>query len=103
VTSGHSVSVAESFTLFLPGRHPHVTRVGANTQGVFSDELDRTLPNGWTFELSNESYQAEDGRSFEGTGVPPDIEVPVFSREDLANSRDSALEKALEVLTHKVD
>lgn len=85
----------------LLGRDPHITRVGANTQGVFSDELNRILPNGWTFGLSNETYFTKDGRTFEGTGVPPDIEVPVFSKDDLVNGGDSALDKALELLTHK--
>ena len=31
----------------LMERRPRVTRVGENTQGVFSDVLDRRLPNGW--------------------------------------------------------
>jgi C-terminal processing protease CtpA/Prc len=75
--------------------------VGANTQGVFSDELDRRLPNGWTFGPSNETYLTKDGKTFEGTGVPPDIEAPIFPKEDLADGRDSAVDKALEVLTDK--
>jgi hypothetical protein len=101
VTSPHGVSAAETFTMALLGRDPHVTRVGANTQGVFSDELDRVLPNGWRFGLSNEIYLTKDGKSFEGTGVPPDIEVLIFPKEDLANGRDSALDKALDLLAHK--
>jgi len=101
LTSPHGLSAAETFTMALLGRDPHVTRIGANTQGVFSDELDRVLPNGWRFGLSNETYLTKDGKSFEGTGVPPDFEVPIFPKEDLANGRDSALDKALELLTHK--
>ena len=31
-------------------------------------------------------------------GVPPDIEAPIFPKEDLADRRDSALDKALELL-----
>src|SRR5262249_44374285 len=56
LTSPHGVSAAETFAMALLGRDPHVTRIGANTQGVFSDELVRRLPNGWTFGLSNEIY-----------------------------------------------
>ena len=82
-------------------RQPHVTRVGANTQGVFSDVLGRTLPNGWTFRFPNEIYLIREGKAFDGSGVPPDIEVPTFPAEDLANSRDSALDKALELLAPK--
>lgn len=32
-------------------------------------------------------------------GVPPDIEAPIFAKEDLAGGRDSALDKALEQIT----
>lgn len=101
LTSQHGLSAAESFTMALLGRNPHVTRVGANTQGVFSDELARVLPNGWTFGLSNETYLTNDGKTFEGIGVPPDIEIPIFPKEDFANGRDSALDKALALLAHR--
>jgi hypothetical protein len=101
LTSAHGISAAETFVMALLGRDPHVTRVGANTQGVFSDELGRRLPNGWTFGLSNETYLTKEGKTFEGTGVPPDIEAPIFPKEDLADGRDSAIDKALQVLADK--
>lgn len=101
LTSADSVSAAETFTMALLDRQPHVTRMGANTQGVFSDVLGRRLPNGWTFGLPNEIYLTEDGKAFDGPGVPPDVEVPIFPAEDLANGRDSALDKALEFLAGK--
>jgi len=101
LTSADSISAAETFTMALLDRDPHVVRVGANTQGVFSDVLARTLPNGWTFGLPNEIYLTKDGKAFDGIGVPTDIEVPIFSTKDLTNGRDSVLDKALELLTHK--
>lgn len=101
LTSADSVSAAETFTMAVLDRDPHVVRVGSNTQGVFSDVLGRKLPNGWTFGLPNEIYLTKDGKAFDGTGVPPDIEVPIFPMEDLTNGRDSALDKALELLAHK--
>jgi len=82
-------------------RQPHVIRVGANTQGVFSHVLVRRLPNGWKFGLPNEIYLTKDGETFDGVGVPPDISVPIFAAEDLGSGRDAALEKALELLTLK--
>jgi Peptidase family S41 len=103
LTSPHGVSAAETFAMALLGRDPHVTRIGVNTQGVFSDELDRILPNGWTFGLSNETYLTKDGKTFEGAGVPPDVEIPIFPKEDLANGRDSALDRALELLARKAE
>lgn len=101
LTSSDSISAAETFTMAILDRQPHVTRVGANTQGVFSDVLVRTLPNGWAFGLPNEIYLTKGGKAFDGPGVPPDIEVPIFPAKDLANGRDSALEKALELLAPK--
>ena len=50
------------------------------------------------FGLPNEIYLTKDGKAFDGPGVPPDIELPIFPAEDLANGRDSTLNKALELL-----
>jgi hypothetical protein len=94
----NTVSAGEVFAMSLFGRKPSITRIGENTQGVFSDVLGRKLPNGWTFTLPNQIYLTEDGRSFDGTGVPADISVPVLAREDLQAGHDSAIERALEVL-----
>jgi hypothetical protein len=101
LTSADSVSAAETFTMAILDRQPHIIRMGANTQGVFSDVLVRKLPNGWSFGLPNEIYLTKDGKAFDGAGVPPDIEVPVFPADDLANGHDSALNKALELLKSK--
>ena len=103
LTSSDSVSAAESFTMALLDRQPHVTRVGASTQGVFSDVLVRRLPNGWRFGLPNEIYLTKDGKAFDGAGVPPDVAVPIFPAEDLSSGRDSALDKALELLSPKAN
>ncbi|MFN7996631.1 MAG: S41 family peptidase [Bryobacteraceae bacterium] len=94
-----TVSAGETFTMALMGREPHITRIGDNTQGVYSDVLGRRLPNGWRFGLPNEVFLTESGNHFEASGVPPDIRVPVFSKVDLEKGRDAALEKALEVIS----
>lgn len=99
VLIGHNcVSAGETFAMALLGRKPLVHRIGESTQGVFSDVLTRQLPNGWHFGLPNQIYLTEDGKAFDGSGVPPTISVPVFPREDLQNKHDTALEKALQVL-----
>jgi len=97
LTGIHSVSAAETFTQALINREPAVTRVGQNTQGVFSDVLGRRLPNGWRFGLPNERF-VTNGKTYDGPGIPPSVAVPVFPPSDLANSRDTAIEKALEIL-----
>jgi C-terminal processing protease CtpA/Prc len=103
LTSRHSVSAAETFTMALMGRTPRVTRVGENTQGVFSDVLGRRLPNGWRFGLPNEIFLTQSGESFDGPGIAPDIAVPVFAKDDLEHGRDPAIRKALEILTPGMD
>ena len=93
-----TISAGETFTQALMGRTPHITRIGENTQGVFSDVLIRQLPNGWRFWLPNEVYRTPGGTTFDGTGIPPDVAVPVFADEDVAAGRDPALTKALQLL-----
>jgi hypothetical protein len=93
-----TISAGETFTQALMGRTPRVTRIGENTQGVFSDVLGRRLPNGWRFGLPNEVFRTPEGKTFDGDGIPPDIPVPVFADEDVAAGRDPGMAKALEVL-----
>ena len=93
-----TVSAGETFAMALLGREPRATLIGLNTQGVFSDILSRSLPNGWRFHLPNEIYLTAEGQAFDGTGVSPDIRVPFFSDGDLQNGRDAALEEAIKRL-----
>jgi C-terminal processing protease CtpA/Prc len=93
------MSAAETFSEALISRKPPVTRIGENTQGVFCDILDRHLPNGWTFGLPNAMYRMPDGRVFDVSGIPPDIELPVFSDADVAAGKDPAMAKAVELLS----
>ncbi|MEX0678768.1 MAG: S41 family peptidase [Pirellulales bacterium] len=101
LTGSNTVSAGETFTMALMGRTPQVTRVGENTQGVFSDELARQLPNGFRFALPNEIFLTEDGKAFDGSGIPPHVQVPVFSKEDLTKGCDVALDEAIEILRKK--
>ena len=101
LTGPLTVSAGETFTQALMGRTPHVTRIGEATQGVFSDVLGRSLPNGWRFGLPNEVFRTPAGRTFDGPGIPPDISVPVFADEDVAAGRDPAMVKAMQILGKK--
>ncbi len=96
-----TISAGETFTQALMGRTPSVTRIGENTQGVFSDVLGRRLPNGWRFGLPNEVFRTSDGRTFDGKGIPPDIAIPVFADEDVAARKDPAMARALQLLSPK--
>ena len=94
LTSGETASAAEIFVMAMRAL-PHVTLIGEATEGILSDELYRTLPNGWEFSLSNEIYLAHDGVLFEAIGVPPDIEVPFLPADDLERDLDRGIDVAL--------
>lgn len=96
-----TISAGETFTQALMGRTPQVIRIGENTQGVFSDVLGRTLPNGWQFGLPNEVFRTSKGEAFDFVGIAPDIAVPVFADSDVTRGKDPALAKALELLWQK--
>jgi C-terminal processing protease CtpA/Prc len=93
-----TISAGETFTQALMGRVPRVLRLGEHTQGVFSDVLGRRLPNGWRFGLPNEVFRTPEGRTFDGPGIPPDLEIAVFADDDVTAGQDRALEKAVEIL-----
>jgi C-terminal processing protease CtpA/Prc len=79
-------------------REPKITRVGETTQGVFSDVLSRTLPNGWRFGLANERF-VTNGKYYDHVGIAPDILVESLTPAARATGRDAAIERAL-VLLH---
>ncbi|HZU26521.1 MAG TPA: S41 family peptidase [Bryobacteraceae bacterium] len=98
LTGPLTISAGETFTQALMGRTPHVTRIGENTQGVFSDVLGRRLPNGWFFGLPNEVYRTPEGVAFDGSGIAPNISVPVFVKADVTAGKDPAMARALEII-----
>jgi C-terminal processing protease CtpA/Prc len=87
-----TISAGETFVQAMMGRAPAPARIGTTTQGVFADAMSRTLPNGWTFTLGNEDYVGPDGRNYEAVGIPPTVRTLVFTAEELAQNRDSALD-----------
>lgn len=98
LTSRYTVSAAETFTMALMDRTPEITRIGENTQGVFSVVLVHILPNGWWFGLQNERFLTADCTTYDGPGIPPHIAIPVYPPDELAAGEDKVLETALELL-----
>lgn len=98
LAGGSTFSAGEAVTQALLDRSPRPTVVGENTQGVFSDILDRQLPNGWMFGLPDEEYLTPSGRTYDIAGIPPDIRVPTFTPEQFADGRDPAFQVALRAL-----
>ncbi|MFD8998356.1 S41 family peptidase [Streptomyces abikoensis] len=100
LTGRLTISAGETTTQALMGRPSRPTRIGANTNGSFSDVMERRLPNGWTFGLPNEEFRdPRTGVSYDGDGIAPDVRTPVFTDDELASGRDSALAEARARLT----
>ncbi len=74
LTSQQTGSAAEAFAIAtMPMKN--VKRIGSPTSGAMSTALEKTLPNGWTFSISNEVYMDNQGYSYENKGVPVDYNL----------------------------
>ncbi|MGW2770790.1 S41 family peptidase [Streptomyces sp. NPDC001275] len=98
LTGGSTFSAGETFTQALMDRPGKTVRIGQPTQGVFSDVMLRKLPNGMSAWLPNEEFLTWSGRTFDGTGIPPHLTEPVFTKEEFDKKRDSAFDRAVNVL-----
>lgn len=101
LTGGSTVSAGETFTQALIDRPGGTIRVGQPTQGVFSDVMARNLPGDMTAWLPNEEFLNRSGRTYDGTGIPPHLTEPVFTKEEFAKNRDSAFDRAVSVLRNE--
>jgi hypothetical protein len=92
-------SGGEAFALAIK-QLPHVTIIGDHTNGIFSYQLEKKLPNGWEYCLSYQVYFSADMVCYEGNGVPADIEL--FNKKaDIENGIDPLITRALELLKSK--
>lgn len=89
-------SGAEVFALAI-GQLPHTTIMGEHTNGIFSYQLEKRLPNGWEYCLSYQKYLSADMICYEGKGVPADVEL-VNKKSDIENGVDPLIVCALELL-----
>jgi hypothetical protein len=94
LTSERTVSAAETLVICMMAC-PYVTRVGGTTAGALSGALTKHLPNGWRVEMSNEVCEAADGHVYEGIGIPPQVEVPVFIPGNIYPGLKKAVDKAV--------
>lgn len=86
----------------------NVTRVGSASEGILSDALEKVLPNGWIFTLSNEAYVTPDGVNYEDVGIPVDIELDYSSDanvffDTLTKNLDSGkVDRGVEFILNKI-
>lgn len=92
-------SGGEVFALALK-QLPYVTIIGDHTNGIFSYELEKKLPNGWFYCLSYQKYFSADMVCYEGKGVPADIQL-LNKKSDIEAGVDPLITRSLEVLRSK--
>ncbi len=105
LTSHLTASASEVLVLASLG-DTNFKRIGSTTEGIFSSTLDKELPNGWEYELSNEVYQDLKGENYENIGIPVDYQMDYSKNKDnfldqlsndLKNKKDRAIELAIEL------
>jgi carboxyl-terminal processing protease len=96
LTNRFSVSAAENFTLAMRIL-PHVTVVGDFTSGCFADLQGFRMPNGWLASYSMNLFLDQNGRCWEGIGVPPDIKVKC-EYDSTTYEQDPVLETAISLI-----
>jgi C-terminal processing protease CtpA/Prc len=110
LTSQQTGSAAEAFSIATLAMD-NTKRIGSATSGAMSTALEKRLPNGWSFAISNEVYMDNSGRSYENSGIPVDYELgypkdrQAFFRsvvDDLEADKQNIL-KAISRLEEKLD
>lgn len=74
LTSQQTASAAEALAIATLSMD-HVKRIGSHTSGDMSTALEKKLPNGWPFALSNEVYMDTKENCYENIGIPVDFEL----------------------------
>jgi carboxyl-terminal processing protease len=74
LTSKQTGSAAEALSIATMTMQ-NVKRIGSATSGAMSTALEKKLPNGWSFAISNEIYMDNNGKSYENIGVPVDYNL----------------------------
>jgi C-terminal processing protease CtpA/Prc len=74
LTSQQSASATDMMALSSMELN-NLKRIGSHTNGAVSDALQKTLPNGWYYSLSNEVYTDNNDICYENIGVPVNYEL----------------------------
>lgn len=74
LTSQQSASATDMMVLSSMELN-QLKRIGSHTNGAISDALEKTLPNGWYFSVSNEVYTDMNDKCYENIGIPVDFEL----------------------------
>jgi carboxyl-terminal processing protease len=79
VSNGTSSGAEFVSAALQEGRHARL--VGQHTTGKWSVQSLDDLPNGFAYKYTVSLFKTPSGRSFEGTGLTPDVEVAMDERD----------------------
>ncbi|HEY8074049.1 MAG TPA: S41 family peptidase [Labilithrix sp.] len=104
LVDGATASGAEFVTAALAeDRHARV--VGEPTKGKWSVQTIDELSNGWAFKYTVSLFKTPSGKSYEGTGLAPDVEVAmderVLARANAAATPEERLDLDMQLRTAK--
>jgi len=100
LTTDISRSAAESYVLQMKAL-PNVTTIGTNTLGILSSMLNKSIGE-FMLTISNEKYITPDGKTYEVSGVEPDIHLDVFTRDNMFNGHRDAVRKVVELINTRI-
>ncbi len=104
--TSHLTASASEVLVLASLDNSNFKRIGSTTEGIFSSTLDKKLPNGWKYELSNEVYQDLNGRNYENIGISADYQMEYSKNKDdfldqlsndLKNKKDRAIELVIKL------
>jgi C-terminal processing protease CtpA/Prc len=103
LTSQQSASATDMLALSSM-EFNNLKRIGSHTNGAISDALQKTLPNGWHYSLSNEVYTDNNDICYENIGVPVNYELNYPSnRQQFFRSVANDLEKDKENILNAIN
>ena len=104
--TSHLTASASEILVLASLTNTNFKRIGSTTEGIFSSTLDKELPNGWEYELSNEVYQDLKSKNYENVGISSNYQIEYSKNKDdfldqlsdgLKNKKDRAIELAIEL------
>lgn len=91
-----SRSAAEGFAMAMKTL-PHVTLVGTHTLGILSSMLGKSIGD-FYFTSSNQRLIDPEGKYYEVTGVIPDIDLIIFTPENIFSGHLQAVNKIADMI-----
>ena len=110
VLTSHLTASASEILLLGTLPNSNFIKIGSRSEGIFSSTLEKSLPNGWEYSISNEVYMDLEGKSYENIGISPDYKLEYPRNRDaffdlllgdIKNKKDRAIDLVIELENRK--